>query len=350
MNRLIIIGNGFDLAHGLKTSYADFLLWYLKKSMRNRHNLKSGLIEIEFGSSLVYDKHETVNDLLSTAKVNCNTVKGVGFFIESILKDVSTKNWVDIERAYYKQLHKEYDSYKNEKHDSNKNQILARLQAINNQLEELKNELIEYLKDVDENFDITSVDYEKICKILKVKINVDLDSISREVEHCKILNFNYTSTVSKYLDFINSDKISELKIHGNLEDINSVIFGFGDEMDINYSGIEELNENVFFQHIKSFKYLNNSLYKQLISFIGGEEKFEVYVIGHSLGLSDRTMLSEIFNSKNLENVKIFYYDQGKGKNDYTEKTFEISRHFKDNANMRVKIVSKDESVPMPKLF
>ena len=28
MNRLVIIGNGFDLAHGLKTSYADFINWY----------------------------------------------------------------------------------------------------------------------------------------------------------------------------------------------------------------------------------------------------------------------------------------------------------------------------------
>lgn len=24
MNRLVIIGNGFDMAHGLKTSYKDF--------------------------------------------------------------------------------------------------------------------------------------------------------------------------------------------------------------------------------------------------------------------------------------------------------------------------------------
>ena len=28
MNRLIIIGNGFDMAHGLKTSYMDFIDWY----------------------------------------------------------------------------------------------------------------------------------------------------------------------------------------------------------------------------------------------------------------------------------------------------------------------------------
>ena len=28
MNRLILIGNGFDLALGLKTSYADFIDWF----------------------------------------------------------------------------------------------------------------------------------------------------------------------------------------------------------------------------------------------------------------------------------------------------------------------------------
>ncbi len=28
MNRIILIGNGFDLAHGLPTSYADFIRYY----------------------------------------------------------------------------------------------------------------------------------------------------------------------------------------------------------------------------------------------------------------------------------------------------------------------------------
>ena len=28
MNRLVLIGNGFDIAHGLKTNYADFINWY----------------------------------------------------------------------------------------------------------------------------------------------------------------------------------------------------------------------------------------------------------------------------------------------------------------------------------
>jgi hypothetical protein len=30
MNRIILIGNGFDLAHGLKTGYRDFMNSYWK--------------------------------------------------------------------------------------------------------------------------------------------------------------------------------------------------------------------------------------------------------------------------------------------------------------------------------
>lgn len=33
MNRLIIIGNGFDLAHRIETSYKDFITEYLSKAL-----------------------------------------------------------------------------------------------------------------------------------------------------------------------------------------------------------------------------------------------------------------------------------------------------------------------------
>jgi hypothetical protein len=40
MNRLILIGNGFDLAHGLKTGYNDFIIWYLKSCFTIADNTK----------------------------------------------------------------------------------------------------------------------------------------------------------------------------------------------------------------------------------------------------------------------------------------------------------------------
>ena len=31
MNRIVLLGNGFDLAHGLNTSYKHFICWYLNQ-------------------------------------------------------------------------------------------------------------------------------------------------------------------------------------------------------------------------------------------------------------------------------------------------------------------------------
>lgn len=40
MNRLVLIGNGFDLAHGLETSYADFFYWYWKDRLSNLQGVR----------------------------------------------------------------------------------------------------------------------------------------------------------------------------------------------------------------------------------------------------------------------------------------------------------------------
>lgn len=60
MNKLIIVGNGFDLAHGLKTSYNDFAKYY-----------KNNLVLIKFhelvdkiGSSIpIYDIDGNIKDI-----------------------------------------------------------------------------------------------------------------------------------------------------------------------------------------------------------------------------------------------------------------------------------------------
>ncbi|WP_276880436.1 AbiH family protein, partial [Bacteroides heparinolyticus] len=41
MNRLVIIGNGFDMAHGLKTSYMDFINWYWEQRLFGSSGISS---------------------------------------------------------------------------------------------------------------------------------------------------------------------------------------------------------------------------------------------------------------------------------------------------------------------
>lgn len=51
MNRIILIGNGFDLAHELRTSYRDFMNWYwkdfLQKLLQNPLPYENEFVKLE---------------------------------------------------------------------------------------------------------------------------------------------------------------------------------------------------------------------------------------------------------------------------------------------------------------
>ena len=122
--------------------------------------------------------------------------------------------------------------------------------------------------------------------------------------------------------------------------------GFGDELDKRYLEFEDEKNNELFKHIKSFEYLKTKNYYLLTRFIKAKD-FQVNIYGHPCGLSDRTMLNQIFEHENCKSIKIYYHKKADGSNDYTEKTHEISRHFKDKGLMRKKIVPFDLSQEMP---
>lgn len=165
-----------------------------------------------------------------------------------------------------------------------------------------------------------------------------------------ILNFNYTDTIEQYLQNTSIPKnIMVNYIHGKLNDPhNPIIFGFGDELDTDYAKMQLEKTNDYFEHIKSFGYFKTSNYYNLIRFLDSDE-YQVFILGHSCGLSDRTMLNMIFEHENCKSIKIYYYHENEHKNNYTELTQEISRHFKDKPMMRRKIVSIDKSSHMPQV-
>ena len=136
-------------------------------------------------------------------------------------------------------------------------------------------------------------------------------------------------------------------IHGELKNAthNKINFGFGDEMDDDYKRIENLDDNEYLKNFKSFQYLQNSNYKKLLDFIDGN-KFQVIIMGHSCGLSDRTLLNTIFEHINCRSIKVFYHRKDDGSDNYTELIQNISRHFKDKKMMREKIVNKTLCQPL----
>jgi hypothetical protein len=180
--------------------------------------------------------------------------------------------------------------------------------------------------------------------------DVDIMSIADESpKRILFLNFNYTNTLEPYIRDCNQMGIqTEINhIHGALRyDVGKPIFGFGDEIDKRYSEFENEGNTELFKHIKTFEYLKTNNYSNLTRFLAIEQ-FQVQIYGHSCGLSDRTMLKEIFEHSNCLSIKIFYHEKEKGINDYTEKTYEIYRHFTDKNTMRNKVVNEKYCRAMP---
>lgn len=158
-----------------------------------------------------------------------------------------------------------------------------------------------------------------------------------------LLNFNYTHTAQLYLK--EGSIFSVNQIHGDLNNPNSVIFGYGDELDNDYRTIVNKNENKFLDNIKSIKYLEAENYRKLLSFIESEP-YQIVIMGHSCGNSDRTLLNTLFEHKNCVSIKPYYYKIDENNDKYIELIQNISRNFTDMKLMRDRVVNKTYCEPL----
>jgi len=346
MNDLYLIGNGFDLAHSLKTSYNDFLLWYLndfiKKSFRrDRH--EDDLLEI-YRLGLHYnlpDDFKAVKDIFQKLKDLSYKLKAKHDFFGRIIENYREYKWVDIEYEYYMALVKLFRDIEEDRNNSWN--YLSGLKPLNDCFESVKKKLVEYLLTIEKT---SKLENRKIERILLEGTG----SEGKEKGEKLFVNFNYTKTLELYTSRNFPTKNNLINIHGELVNpSNPIIFGYGDEMDPHYERIENLNNNEFLKNIKSFGYFRTDNYQRVLKFIDGKYKpFTVKILGHSCGLSDRILLNTIFEHPNCKAIKIYYYQKSETENDYFEKTQEISRHFKatGKGDMRTKIVPFSQSVPL----
>ena len=158
------------------------------------------------------------------------------------------------------------------------------------------------------------------------------------------LNFNYTRIADLYISKNSDFKITH--IHGELDnDKNPIIFGYGDEMDEDYKMISNLNDNSYLKNIKSIRYLETDNYRRLLQFIDSAP-YQIYIMGHSCGNSDRTLLNTLFEHKNCVSIKPFYYQKDDGSDNYIELIQNISRNFNSMQKMRDRVVNKSYCHPL----
>jgi len=352
VNRLIIIGNGFDLAHGLKTSFKDFIEDY---SMQILYRIsesgffKDKLISItnqrrfhhlfpDFDSYSPNAAYKKLRDAMIEQSLKTENQSEL---LKNIYNEIEAKTWVDIELIFFKMLKKAAQNSK-------------AVKQINLEMDFLKSLLKNYLtREVELHkpnpiLKIQQQFKEKIKKSHAQPLTIQED---KNVKSTCVLNFNYTDTPELYLNQFVDGTCQHIKIHGGLEgdDISSqgLVFGFGDELDEDYLKFENMENDDLFEHIKSFKYLQFQNYRNLLDFIESRP-FQVHVYGHSLGLSDRTLLNTIFENENCISIKTFYH-KWEGGDDFVKKSYAISRHFRSKASLRSKVVNKKDCEPMGQL-
>ena len=399
MNRLVIIGNGFDLAHKLPTGYCDFINDYwldvIKTISSNTHRFEDELFNanidyLEQSHILCNDwklvkDYESLFTFFNKYDNHFYNTKSFSFqneLFRTISNQTATHNWVDIENIYYEIL-KSRAKGVNNKYSYAKN--VYDLHAEFDQIKRLlKKYLVKKIKDIYrfDHYSGENTDWSLMCEKLKpisifsnednirkqfskiddvndieIFFKKERDSNEKAISNIYFLTFNYTPTIYKYSDLIKSERIAVFVnyIHGEIENEheNKINFGFGDEMDDDYKSIENMNNNEYLRNFKSFQYLQNSNYNNLLNFIDSE-KFQTVIVGHSCGLSDRTLLNTIFEHRNCRSIKVFFHEikDEKGNviaDNYTEITQNISRHFNKKALMRERIVNKTLCQPLPQI-
>lgn len=415
IHRIILVGNGFDLAHGLATRYENFIDWYweqyiskLKDCLINTYSdtlCSFTLKEAMYGDrwyqflspynnkSFENKSGREIYEILKEQKETVSIEQTP--FMNRICQSIESKGWVDIENEYYQALNHEYfecPEKLNKEFEIVKSKLVKYLTLVQSsnidesivkpalkekilapiRIDEIaigaRSQLVDFIRsryfgeadgsyisigeqlgwdkraenieamnrfsrkwgDKIEEFGIESaIDSQDIPEILLSPIRLML------------LNFNYTRTADLYLP--QDKKLAYWfpidHIHGQLNDPQSIIFGYGDELDDNYRNIVKLNNNEHLRNIKSIRYLETQNYRNMLAFIESAP-YQVYIMGHSCGNSDRTLLNTLFEHKNCISIKPFYHRQEDGSDNYLEIVQNISRNFTDMKLMRDRVVNK----------
>lgn len=360
MNRLVIIGNGFDLAHGLKTKYEDFIDWYWVNRMKGLEHEESLVSKdplctltnaLNKSWSVSYSEDRNLQRTKKSTKIIRNLKDKPYYYklemtelFSVICENIQAKGWVDIENDYYSCLTRAVINYKEFGKDF--------LDGLNRDFAYIRELLIAYLSQENQKkIELIDSINEKIYKsILKDEMPINnpdypYNSIPDEITPSRImlLNFNYTNTPQLYLKA--DAKISINYIHGSLESPQSIIFGYGDESDKEYNRLKEFEDSECLHYIKQLHYLKYGNYRKLRAFIE-TDPFQICIMGHSCGTSDRSLLKMLFEHHNCLSIKLYYYLMKNGEDDYDLRIQSINKCFSNLQMMQDKVVVKEFTEPL----
>lgn len=166
INRIILIGNGFDLAHGLRTSYRDFINWLWNGvgtscGTTNAPSFENNFVKISVPGQQMLSRvfltgkqpytYNKVKEVIKDQEgIISFTIKNK--FLEYISEINDNVGWVDIENAYYQKLKECIKAHQDE---TERHQAVEEL---NQEFEDIKNALEDYLAEETKSKRLWAVD------------------------------------------------------------------------------------------------------------------------------------------------------------------------------------------------
>ncbi|EJT6492901.1 bacteriophage abortive infection AbiH family protein [Clostridium perfringens] len=372
---ILVVGNGFDLAHGLPTKYWDFMM-FIKSFKEMEHLSKDKLLKLSEFKRLnadvqnyltkdeVFNKDNRSDIVKELSQLISNNV-WIEYFDDKI-QSYENKGWIDFESEisdvvqaldYYIEWRSHYlknNGTNFDKKDDTKESLMyefliclkkttkLEVEKINinyfygDSLKEIIDELNNHLNGLIRCLEIYITEIiEKIDEYKKIKQIQDL-SID------KLISFNYTNTYKNLYEPY-GNKVEYDYLHGKADvnrDIkeNNMVLGIeeylkGEDRD---NKLELVEFKKYFQRIYK---KTGCKHKEWLESVSESQKNQgdnflregiflnnIYIYGHSLDVTDKDILEDLLSLPYTQTT-IFYLD----KRDYAQKI----------SNM-IKIIGQDE--------
>ena len=321
MKNVLVIGNGFDIAHGLYTKYIDFYNFCNaikrvlndKREIAIREDIKEKLLKSEFMKSTanIINNKKIVNDEILEKMIKiCKDNYWLNCIKERNLSN--DPHWCDIEGVIADEISK--FSYVTKKYSSTK----VRSQALMNESREIISiykKIINYTQEKQSFKTNVYLFKEKLLSdlndltwMLEIYLSKFLNRKSKTYKFFEtlnidyIINFNYTDTYNKLYKKNIPTHFIHGKIRNNDKDTINMVFGIGDS-------INEEDDN--YEFIEFQKYYQRIIYKtgnDYAKWLDNDEIMNIFIFGHSVNEVDGDIIKRLIARKHT-NIYIYYYDQ-----------------------------------------
>ena len=323
---ILIIGNGFDLAHGLKTSYKDFLdfcvernnkripravnygttfidnIW-LRHFLLRQEELGNTWIDLEEEILAVIETLSNIARLQPVANSNFSfpvmfviRKDAINFQFSNIAEFIKPVNYnCQTDECGYKEL--ETNDFSSIYYFVKDFDSLVRL--IYDKLREFTKEFEKYL-----------IENVNVCLQSQVASGYKL---TLKTSRLYVLSFNYTNTCESLYQYNCNTLAKDLKIettyvHGKANSSGDSNLVLGTKSFSN----KDIPPcfNIFQKHNQRHKYNTIEPYQELLRLIKLPNTNPVFhIIGHSLDESDHKILKHILDADKNATIKVYYHDE-----------------------------------------